>query len=928
MARKRSNKRQSRIPTRAAGRQESGHSHEIIGIVTLGFSIFATAALLSLQLGEGTLMGPLGRSVAIGGYGLLGCCAYGVVALMSVASVRLLLDRRPIVRPKEAISLAIGALSLATLLHLALSSYRVAGHAAGGLAGEHLAEVLRAMISTAGTALLAVIGLAIAIVIATPFRMRQVLDVMFSGAHRAWLAVAAAGAAVGRTVSAGARAFGRGVHAAAATTAEFCGEVLRAILPERDEDEYAAYDSFEGDDEDLLELKEGDDPAFEAPPIIESGHSGRVAVPISGDTERMDEAQIAEVLEAAVADNAGKGKKKPKKNKPAKKKNASKKASVTIPGVAVSGEIDADDEDADVEAGAVEEDSIEVDDARAPAVTTTAAMETVAPVAETSGPEIVEPQFRKKAAQDMQEAEKHLEAQRRGYIKHGDGAFELPPTRLLDYDASQIGQIDRDAMLETSARLAEVLSQFKVKGEVTAIRPGPVVTMYEFAPAPGTRLNKITVLQHEVAMALGATGVRIVAPIPGKTVVGFEIPNDSRETVFLKEIIADDVFQKAKSNLTMALGKDIDGAPVACDLAKMPHLLVAGTTGSGKSVSVNSMIVSLLYNASPEDVRLIMVDPKMLELSIYEGIPHLLLPVVTDPKKANLALRWAVEEMERRYEALAALGVRDIATYNRKLEKLQAAWEAEQLERAAEEARRRAEEDEELEVTEERGQLDLEFDGPPKRLPKIVVIIDEFADLMMCAPKEVETSVARIAQKARAAGIHLIIATQRPSVDVITGLIKANFPSRIAFRVSSRVDSRTILDSQGAEALLGMGDMLFADRGRDVRRVHGCYVGEDEIREVVEHLKTQGKPVYNLDIIRPREDDPDAPESDEEVDEVYDRAVSLVAESRKVSISMIQRRLRIGYNRAARIVEAMQDEGVVSTPDHQNKREVLLPPAA
>ncbi|RMH41151.1 MAG: DUF87 domain-containing protein [Deltaproteobacteria bacterium] len=531
----------------------------------------------------------------------------------------------------------------------------------------------------------------------------------------------------------------------------------------------------------------------------------------------------------------------------------------------------------------------------------------------------------------MRERERRLDAER-GFIKLGDGAFQLPPISLLHYDASQCGGTDRETMLELSARLIKVLGEFKVKGEVTAIRPGPVVTMYEFAPAPGTRLKSITNLQHEVAMALGAVGVRIVAPIPGKSVVGFEIPNKTRETVFLKELIADDAFRKAKSHLALALGKDIDGAPVVVDLAKMPHLLVAGTTGSGKSVSVNSMIVSLLYNATPEDVRLIMVDPKMLELSLYEGIPHLLLPVVTDPKKANLALRWAVEEMDRRYDLLASMGVRDINTYNRKIERLRKEWEARRLEAAAAEARRIAEEGdgEPVEVTEERGQLalDLDDDRPPQRLPKIVVIIDEFADLMMCAPKEVETSVARIAQKARAAGIHLILATQRPSVDVITGLIKANFPSRIAFRVTAKVDSRTILDTGGAEALLGSGDMLFSDRGREVRRVHGTYVGEDEIRDIVEHLKKQGKPVYNLDIIRPRDEDEDQPPPDEDRDEMYDRAVALVAETRQVSISMIQRRLRVGYNRAARMVEMMEREGVVSPPDGTNRREVLISPAA
>jgi S-DNA-T family DNA segregation ATPase FtsK/SpoIIIE len=456
--------------------------------------------------------------------------------------------------------------------------------------------------------------------------------------------------------------------------------------------------------------------------------------------------------------------------------------------------------------------------------------------------------------------------------------------------------------------------------------------MYEFAPAPGTRVNKITNLTDDLALALEALRVRIVAPIPGKAAVGIEVPNKTREKVFLKEILADEAFVKGRAKLPIALGKDIEGGPAVVDLARMPHLLVAGTTGSGKSVAVNAFITSLLYHCSPEDVRMIMVDPKMLELSIYEGVPHLLLPVVTDPKKANLALRWAVEEMDRRYDLLAQMGVRDIATFNEKVGKQLAKLEADKLKVAAEAAQRALEDDigkviaaDSPEAADAREKVST----PLHRLPYIVVVIDEFADLMMCAPKEVETSVARIAQKARASGIHLILATQRPSVDVITGLIKANFPSRIAFSVASKIDSRTILDQTGAEALLGAGDMLFSDRGAAPQRLHGCYVDEEEIHKVVEFLKTQGRPVYNLDILKPREEESEGGgdmmmPSGKSDDDMYDKAVYIVTTTRNASISWVQRQLRIGYNRAARLVEEMEKQGVVSPPDHTNKREVLV----
>jgi S-DNA-T family DNA segregation ATPase FtsK/SpoIIIE len=554
-----------------------------------------------------------------------------------------------------------------------------------------------------------------------------------------------------------------------------------------------------------------------------------------------------------------------------------------------------------------------------------------------AGPVIFEPKFKAQDKATMAAKEKQADAERQTFIKLGEGDYQLPSIQLLNYDSSAQNSIDKTAMLELSAKLTQTLENYGVKGDVVAIRPGPVVTMYEFAPAPGTRVNKIVNLTDDLALALEALRVRIVAPIPGKAAVGIEVPNKTREKVFLKEILADDVFRKGRSRLPLAIGKDIEGGPSVVDLARMPHLLVAGTTGSGKSVAVNAMITSLLYHCSPEEVRMIMVDPKMLELSIYEGVPHLLLPVVTDPKKANLALRWAVEEMERRYDLLAQMGVRDIATYNEKVCKNLAKLEADKLRAAADAAAKALEEDLEKVVAADSPEAadareKVETAQHSHKLPFIVVVIDEFADLMMCAPKEVETSVARIAQKARAAGIHLILATQRPSVDVITGLIKANFPSRIAFSVASKIDSRTILDQNGAEALLGAGDMLFSDRGAAPVRLHGCYVDESEIHRVVEHLKTQGRPVYNLDIVKPRDEEGEGgndfggggggnAKSD---DDMYDKAVYIVTTTRNASISWVQRQLRIGYNRAARIVEEMEKQGVVSPPDHTNKREVLV----
>ncbi len=502
-------------------------------------------------------------------------------------------------------------------------------------------------------------------------------------------------------------------------------------------------------------------------------------------------------------------------------------------------------------------------------------------------------------------------------MRDGADGFHVPTVdEILEGETHSTRRIDRAALTATAAKLVQKLNDLGVQGEVTEIRPGPVVTMYELKPAAGIKLSRIASLGDDLAMAMEALRVRIVAPIPGKGVVGFEVPNKTREMVLLKEVVEQEVFQKSQSRLTMAVGKDIEGMPYVVDLAKMPHLLIAGTTGSGKSVAVNSMLVSMLMRATPEELRLIMVDPKMLELSSYEGIPHLLLPVVTDPKKAVLALRWGVEEMERRYELLAGAGVRNIAQYNKWVEKKLA--ETQQPRQPVQ-----------LDLVPEEGEPPTESaaepDEPPKKLPYLVIVIDELADLMMVAGKEIEVSIARLAQMARASGLHLMVATQRPSTDVLTGVIKANFPSRISFQVASRHDSGTIINAAGAENLLGMGDMLILPPGTStLTRVHGAYVSEPEIQRLMAFWKAQGAPVYDPDILKPRDEDGGELGEDEVADELYDQALMAVSEMRMISISLLQRKMRIGYNRAARMIERMERDGVVGPADGAKPREVLI----
>ena len=495
----------------------------------------------------------------------------------------------------------------------------------------------------------------------------------------------------------------------------------------------------------------------------------------------------------------------------------------------------------------------------------------------------------------------------------GEG-YKLPPLELLDPPEHEQISIDKETLHANSLILQKKLEDFGVEGEVVAVRPGPVITMYEFKPAPGVKVRRIVMLADDLAMALRAVSVRILAPIPGESVVGIEIPNPRREIVYLREVIESESYRTADSKITLALGKDIGGVPFTTDLSRMPHLLVAGATGTGKSVSINAMILSFLFKSNPQDVKFIMVDPKMLELTVYEDIPHQLVPVVTDPKKAAAALFWAMDEMDRRYRLMREKGVRNIDGYNRSIEK-ESGNKKDLIQLTDEEP---------MEETPEIGGR-LSKDAPlvHGHLPRIVIIIDELADLMMTVGRDIEEYITRLAQKARAAGIHLILATQRPSVDVITGLIKANFPARISFQVTSRIDSRTILDSMGGEKLLGSGDMLFLPPGTArLTRIHGAFVSDQEVRKVVKFIKQQGRPNYRTDILEAKKEIEAAAAADEEYDEMYDQAVAIVTETQQASISMIQRRLRVGYNRAARMIEVMERDGVIGPADGAKPREV------
>jgi S-DNA-T family DNA segregation ATPase FtsK/SpoIIIE len=918
-----------------------GRGREITGIGLLGLGVFCLVSLVSMQAGRGRLMGPGGAAAATGLYSLIGLCAYPLVAGVLLLAVRMCRARRLIEDMVGALGFVALLCSAAVLLHLPFAGEPVTLRGPGGMLGQWLAETGASAVGGVGAALAAATLLSISLILLTHVSVGEVFTALAwaaRGAGRAILVVARAAAWLAVT---GARSLGR---------------MVVAMFPEKGETERAEdFDPVQAEAS-WDEIPDGDVP-FAATMVapVETLLKGDSDVHAAGDSEAtVGFAEFGEGPEAML-DEA-----------PAVHENEERRAMAALVAEVAAVECAAPIEPV----GEPKQPSVEArpEPCIVPAVT--AALEEGVTeknpefADKEAGPVIVQPVIRRERGEEDVAQAATDEGDGLGYVRLSSGAFQLPTPDLLEYVPPEGGAIDEKTLKTMAARLEQAMGNYGVRGNVTAIQMGPVITTFEFAPVPGTRTGKIVQLENDLAMALEAQSVRIVAPIPGKAVVGVELPNKKREMVYLREILEDDSFRKASSKLQICMGKDTKGAPVSVNLAKMPHLLVAGTTGSGKSVAVNGMITSILYSATPEEVRFIMVDPKQLELSIYEGIPHLLLPVVVDSKKASLALRWAVDEMERRYELLSKSGVRDISSYNAKIEAAASAKPvaAPLAESPSKRGKRLklfiagedgVEREVEVEADSEPAPMAAAGDGtiseeraeeisaaaatvqaakehgeaPARKLPYIVIVIDEFADLMMAAPKDVETAVARLAQKARAAGLHLIVATQRPSVDVITGLIKANFPSRIALQVACKIDSRTILDQPGAETLLGNGDMLFSDRGTKLRRIQGAFLSDDEIHRVVEVLKKQGKPVYDMNILTERAEDGEdgAAPREEFSDALYDQAVAIVCDTGQASVSFIQRRLQIGYNRSARMVEQMERDGIVGPANGIKPREVLAP---
>jgi len=872
---------QKREARREAHPQEQGRRHEVLGLLALAATVLTGLALFSYDArSTENAIGFLGLQVA----GLLasafGLAAWFVPLELALLSGRLFTrSRSPLGVARLASTLVVVLIGCA-MVHLALAGEEVlGGHLAGGAFGEVLGEVMRSLFGLVGAFVVGLTLLLVTMVLRTSLSLvgvtKQVAGVAKKGGTAA---------------------------------KEGIGQVANALREARE-----------------IELREREEERLRNEPRIiapQRSSAGVLVSPEDDDDESDDDVQsesdvarsVAESREARAHEVPAAMPKEPAKEPVKAKATPTKKASIKPP-AKPSTVVSLEDDEAI--ARAIEEDDHEVIAAPAPS-------KAAAP--EAKKPTIVAPKVVAPAPPPVLPESAEFAPKKRG-------EFVLPPTTLLDQPKQQALAIDEQALRVNAERLVEKLAAYGVRGRVDEIHPGPVVTMYELEPESGTKVSKIASLADDLAMALAAQKVRIVAPIPGKARVGFELPNKIRQMVALREILEDERWAETKAALPVAFGKDIAGQPVYGDLAKMPHLLVAGATGAGKSVGLNVMLASLLMKRTPDDVRLLMIDPKVVELAVFDGIPHMLLPVVTDMKKAHLALRWAVDEMERRYQLFADAGARNIGTYNERVEKvIRGELSADKLspKKVGKQVAYGGEGEEVLVDP-----VDGEFADAlpmPTKLPYIVVVVDEFADLMMVAAKDVETAIARLAQKARAAGIHVILATQRPSVDVITGMIKANFPARIAFKVSQREDSKTILGRNGAEDLLGQGDMLMIPPGSsDLKRVHCAYIGEDEVQAVCDHLRAQGKPVYDERITAPREDE-DGNETGSDGNEknsgdaVYDKAVAAVAAAGYCSISHLQRQLSVGYNKAAKLVEQMEKEGVVGPASGKagGRREVLI----
>jgi DNA segregation ATPase FtsK/SpoIIIE, S-DNA-T family len=929
MAKQKGNRR---LPDRDRGRRGSpprtGMARDIAAVVllaiaavsALGLATFSSldGALIARGMAPANLCGPVGHRGASFLFGLLGFASLILPFALAGAALRLFQGAPPRITVFAAIAYAVLTLSVATLAHLAFGARSSASFPAGGAVGAALSARCVRLLSTWGSAIVILAAAIVALIVAADVKVRELAAGLGSAGR------AVAGFLSARVASA--------VHEHRAAVAELRAE--EAVERQRREETEAAALA------DTAEIEAaGEEDRAEARAV-----AGALAMEHVRRTGSFDDPAWVEAAEPAEA-------------APSRRKKRS------------GGEPEG--EEAGANAAPLPAEALPADAAAAPEPLPAAKPEIVVTQA------MQERAGKKKGKKD---------APAFAFTKAGD-VFQLPSTALLDAHEEKAKEVDAGSLTRTAEVIVATLQQHGIEGTIRHIRPGPVVTLYEFSPVAGVKLARIENLDKELTMALSAIRIRIIAPIPGKGVVGIEVPNKDRATVYLRDILESEAFARAGGLLPLALGKNIEGVPYCVDMQKMPHLLMAGTTGSGKSVGLNTMILSLLYRQTPAEVRLIMVDPKMTELSAYENIPHLLLPVVTDPQKAARALQWAVDEMERRTQILADTGSKDLKSYNHKVEKLRAegrtfedrdaaapkrlvvvdAAAGETEEQAA--ARAASQEGTGAEAPPAELLLDAaahpepfdglragsgslrdpeskgspEFEDPtapppadpvaarddvklPQKLPYIVVIIDELADLMMTAPREVEISLARLAQKARATGIHLMVATQRPSTDVVTGMIKNNFPARISFRLASRHDSQTIINGPGAEALLGDGDMLVLTATHPVTRVQGAFVSEGELHRVVEFLKGQGRPVYDEAILRAREGGDRGGMDADEDDPVYDQAIELVSRMEEVSVSKLQREMRLGYNKAAKIIERMEREGIVGPANGVKPRQVLIRP--